>query len=127
MKNLNAVIEDNENKFAHLRVQLRNMGYHSTQKVSEGMVDFGCKVSFPMTIICSGVYWSVVPVKFIYIHYEKSGNKYVGRSITDLSVLIAHFVFFLTYFATEGRENVTTKEESIDRFTKENLSGYDRL
>ena len=41
-----------------------------------------CTVSPPMAYICVRACWSMGPIKYRYIHYEKAGDQFVGRSVT---------------------------------------------
>ena len=51
------------------------------------MVAAGCTVFPPTERIILRSYYSMGPVKYRYIHYEKSGDQYVGREINGVSVL----------------------------------------
>ena len=55
------------------------------------IVASGCTVSPPMAYICLRACWSMVPIKDRYIHYEKAGDQFVGRSVTSIYLLTKGF------------------------------------
>ena len=71
---------------------------HSTIKGSITLVCSVCNVSPPMSSICLRECWSTVNVKDRYIHYEKSGDQFCGRSLTGISSLCKKFSVSPAYF-----------------------------
>ena len=45
-----------------------------------------------------------------YIHYEKAGDQFVGRSVTGISSLSKQFVVSPTYFDSSDSEEETMKK-----------------
>ena len=84
--------------FLELGVQPGDLGSHSTRKGSITLVSSGCTVSPPMSSICLRACWSMGPVKDRYIHYEKAGDQFVGRSVTGISSLSKEFAVSPAYF-----------------------------
>ena len=41
-------------------------------------------------------------VKYIYIHYEKAGDEFVGRTVSGISSLSKDFSISMFYFELEG-------------------------
>ena len=67
----------------------------------------GYVVSLTMSSICLRACWSMVTVKDWYIHYEKAGDQFTGRSVTDISSLTKEFAISpphwdFTYSTEEG-------------------------
>ena len=62
------------------------------------IVSSGCTVSSPMAYICLRACWSLVPIKDLYIHYEKAGDQFVGRSVTGISFLTTEFGVSLVHW-----------------------------
>ena len=81
------IINDNPEVFQSLGFEKRTLGSHSVRKGSITIFASGCTVSPPMAYICLKDFWSVVPIKDRYIHYEKVGDQFVGSSFTGISSL----------------------------------------
>ena len=67
------------------------LGAHSIRKGAINIVATGCTVSPSMASICLRYGWSMVPIKDRYIHYKKSGDQFVGRSVNGISSLSKDF------------------------------------
>ena len=92
------VIDDNSQRFQSLGVAPRSLGSHSCRKGAISLVSSGCTVSPPMASICLRACWSMGPVKDRYIHYEKAGDQFVGRTVTGISSLLKEFAISPVYF-----------------------------
>ena len=79
------VIDENEEEFKKLGVKRGDLGAHSPRKGAITLVSSGCTVSPPMSSICIRARWSMGPVKDRYIHYEKAGEEFFGRTATGIS------------------------------------------
>ena len=44
-----------------------------------------------MASVCLRACWSIGPIKYRYIHYEKAGDQFVGQSVTGISSLTTEF------------------------------------
>ena len=82
LKIFHKVIKDNFDCFHPLRVEKGMLGNHSIRKEDITIVATGCTVSTPMASICMRAGWSMGPRKYWYIHYEKAGDQFLGRSVT---------------------------------------------
>ena len=58
-----------------------DLGSHSTRKGAITLVAAGCTVYPPMSSICLRACWIMGNDKDRYIHYEKAGYKFVGRTL----------------------------------------------
>ena len=92
------VIRKNKEERDKLGVKPGDLGSHSTGKGSITLVCSGCTVSPPMSLICLWACWSMGNVKYRYIHYEKSGYQFCGRSVTGISSLCQEFSVSPEYF-----------------------------
>ena len=62
----------------------------------------------------------MVPVKDRYIHYEKSGDKFNGQSVTAISYLTKEFAISPPHWdSTDSTEEGT--EEKVDQLLSNNL------
>ena len=91
MKIFHRVIEANEDEFLRIGVKKNTLGSHSCRKGAITLVSTGCTVSPPMASICLRACWSMGPVKDRYIHYEKAGDQFTGRTVTGISSLDKEF------------------------------------
>lgn len=91
IKVFHKAISDNEDTFQGLGVEEGSLGSHSCRKGDITFLSSGCTVSPPMASICLRAFWSMGPVKGRYIHYEKSGDQFVGRAFTGISLLTKEF------------------------------------
>ena len=91
LKIFHKIINDNLEEFHSLGVDKGTIGSQSVRKGSITIVSSGCTSSAPMAYICLGVVWSMGPIKDLYIHYEKAGDQFVGRSVTIISLLTIEF------------------------------------
>ena len=54
------------------------------------------------------------PIKDRYIHYEKSGDQFVGRSVTGISSLSKYFGMLpVQWYWTDSPSNLKDKMETI--------------
>ena len=119
MKIFRKVIKDNLAAFEALGVEEGTLGSHSTRKGAITMVSTGCTVSPPMAAICLRACWSMGPVKDRYIHYEKAGDQFVGRTVTGISSLTKEFAVSPCYFELQDAPFGT--KERIEDEIEENL------
>ena len=94
-----------------LGVDPNTLGTHSIQKGAISHVSAGCTVSPPMAAICLRAAWSMGNVKDRYIYYEKAGDEFMGRSVTDISSLSRHFATSPVYFEPDAVEDGDMYEE----------------
>ena len=94
-----------------LEVDPNILGNHSIRKGAISHVSAGCTVSPPMAAICLRAAWSMGNVKDRYIHCEKAGDEFVGRSITGISSLSRHFATSPVYFEPDAVEDGDMYEE----------------
>ena len=59
--------------------------YQSVRKAAITIFASGCTVSKTMDYVCLRACGSMGPIKDWYTHYEKVGDKFAGRSVTDIS------------------------------------------
>ena len=76
------------------------MDYHSNQKVYVNMAAAGSILYLSMSIMCLRYFCSLGTVKDRCLYYEKSGDQYFGREITNVSVLSTDSTFSPEYFDT---------------------------
>ena len=81
------IINDNLEELQFLGVEKGTIGSNSVSKGAIAIVASGCTVSPPMASICIRACWSMVPIKYQYIYYEKASDHFVGRSVTGISSL----------------------------------------
>ena len=98
VKVFHKVIRENKEEFEKLGVKPGDLGSHSTGKGSITLVCSKCTVSPPMSSICLRACWSMGNVKDRYIHYEKAGDQFCGRSVTGISSLCKEFAVSQAYF-----------------------------
>ena len=67
------------------------LGVHSIIKGDITIVATVCTFSPPMVSIFLRDGWSTGPIKYCYIHYEKGGDKFVGRYVTGIFSLSKDF------------------------------------
>lgn len=79
------IIKENITEFKKVGVNIGDLGAHSSRKGAISIVSSGCTVSPPMASICLRAQWSMGNVKDRYIHYEKAGDQFTGRSVTGIS------------------------------------------
>ena len=121
VKFFHKLLNDNAEVFERMGVKKGDIGSHSVRKGSITLVSSGCTVSPPMSFICLRACWSMGPVKDTYIHYEKAGDQFVGRSVTGISSLSKQFAVSPAYFDSSGSEEGTMKK--IDDIIYVFLSG----
>ena len=133
LKIFHKVINDNIEEFQSLGVEKGTLGAHSVRKGSITMVSSGCTVSPPMASICLRACWSIGPIKDRYIHYDKSGDHFVGRTATGISSLTVEFAISPVHWDwTEGGTNMEnqmliTIEENLARKTEVQSSTFELL
>ena len=62
------------------------------------MVSYECTVSPLMASILPWACWSMVPVKYRYIHYKKAGDQFFGRIFTGILSLTKECAIYPVYF-----------------------------
>ena len=108
IKVFHRIIKVHEAEFRRFGVECGDLGSHSTRKGAITHVSSGCTVSPPMASICLRACWSMGPIKDRYIHYEKAGDQFVGRSVTTISSMTKEFAVSPCYFDT------TREDGSVD-------------
>lgn len=114
MKIFHRTMEEHEVEFAKLGVSKGDLGSHSCRKGAITMVTTGCTVSPPMAAVCIRAGWSMGSVKDRYIHYEKAGDQFVGRTVTGIPSLDCNFAISPVYWDWCGlprREEILFKKE----------------
>ena len=115
------VIKDNIDEFKALGVDENTLSSHSCRKGAITIVSSGCTVSPPMASIFLRAGWSMGDVKDRYIHYEKAGDQFCGRSVTGISSMKEEFASSPVYWdftksGDMGKEGVTKLIE--EKFVK---------
>ena len=113
MKIFHEVILIEKEEFGKLGVRPRDIGSHLTRKGSITLVASGCTVSPPMSSICLRACWSMGNVKDRYIHYEKAGDQFVGRTVTGISCLSKKFAVSPAYFDLKGASSGVENQVNI--------------
>ena len=111
IKIFHRVIKENIDEFKLLGVDEHTLGSHSCRKGAITIVSTGCTVSPPMASICLRAGWSMGNVKDRYIHYEKAGDQFCGRSVTGISSMTKQFAVSPVYWdftqsGTRGKREV---------------------
>lgn len=119
LKVFHKVIRENAEDFRALGVNPGDLGSHSTRKGAITLATTGCTVSPPMASVCLRACWSMGPVKDRYIHYEKAGDQFVGRTVTGISAMIKEFAVSPAYFDFEGSEQ--NNDDTVNNILKNNL------
>ena len=97
------------------------------------LVTTGCTVSPPMAAVCIRAGWSMGPVKDRYIHYEKAGDEFVGRTVTGITALDCNFAISPVYWnwcgLSPSEESNAKKrlEEIINGITNKNTFSAARM
>eukprot|EP00980_Cylindrotheca_fusiformis_P027304 scaffold19845_cov136-Cylindrotheca_fusiformis.AAC.1 len=113
------VIEEKSAEFRALGVEKNTLGSHSCRKGAITLVTTGCTVSPPMASVCLRAGWSMGAVKERYIHYEKAGDQFTGRSVTGISSLVKEFAVSPVYWDfTEGGDEA---EKAVMTLIEENI------
>ena len=121
----NRVIVDNADIFRSLGIIPGSLGSHSARKGAITLISSGCTVSPPMSSICLRACWSMGPVKDRYIHYEKAGDQFCGRSVTGISSLSKEFAISPAYF--DFSDEATDTKKAIDEIIEDNLARSDEM
>ena len=98
IKLFHRVIKDSLEEFEALGVTEHTLGSHSTRKGAITTVSSGCTVSPSMASICLRAGWSMGNVRDRYIHYEKAGDQFCGRSVTGISSIKKEFATSPVYW-----------------------------
>lgn len=106
LKIFHKVIASDVEGFKSLGVNPGDLGCHSARKGAITMCSSGCTVSPPMASICLRACWSMGSVKDRYIHYEKAGDQYVGRTVTGISSMSKDFAVSPPYFDFTDNEEM---------------------
>ena len=123
IKIFHRVIKENIDEFRLLGVDEHTLGSHSCRKGAITIVSTGCTVSPPMASICLRAGWSMGNVKDRYIHYEKAGDQFCGRSLTGISSMTKEFAVSPVYwdFTESGtRGKMGVKNIIEEKFLNEN-------
>ena len=125
MKIFNKIIHDNIHDFRALGVEEKSLGSHSCRKGAITLCSSGCTVSPSMASICLRACWSMGPVKDRYVHYEKAGDQFCGRTATSISSLSIEFAVSPAYF--DFTDCPEADQNKIDRILTENLVSQDEI
>ena len=117
IKIFHRVIEQNEDEFLSIGVKAHMLGSHSCRKGAITLVSTGCTVSPPMASICLRACWTMGPVKDRYIHYEKAGDQFTGRTVTGISSLQKEFAVSPVYWDWSGCE--ASASDAVDAILAE--------
>ena len=106
-------------------MDIDDIGSHSARKGSATRCSTGCTVSPPMASICLRAGWSMGPVRERYIHYEKAGDQFVGRTVCGLNSMSTEFGISPCYFDFTGihEEDRQSTQDSIDETIKQLIVG----
>jgi hypothetical protein len=63
-----------------------DLGLHSARKGASSHASSSTTVYPPMVSICLCAMWSMGHVKEPYLQFEKAGDQYLGRVVTELDV-----------------------------------------
>ena len=122
MKIFHKVIYDNKETFRALGVEEKSLGSHSCRKGAITLCSSGCTVSPPMAAICLRACWSMGPVKDRYIHYEKAGDQFCGRTAIAISSLTKEFAVSPAYWDfTSSSTTQDHNQDGVDRIIAANL------
>ena len=91
LKIFHKIINGNIEEFQSVGVEKGTLGSHSVRKGAIAIVSSGFTVYPPMAYICLRDFWSMGPIKYRYILYEKASDQFVGRSVTGISLMITKF------------------------------------
>ena len=91
------------------------------------MVACGCTVSPPMASICLRACWSMGSIKDRYIHYEKAGDEFVGRTVTGISSLGSDFAISPVYWDWSGAVLESEKRENMTKVIEQNLARKEQV
>ena len=72
-----------------------------------------------MASICLRAGWSMGPIKDRYIHYEKLGDQFVGRSVTGISSLSKDFGMSPVHWYC--KDSSSYLKDKIETLIEENL------
>ena len=116
MKIFHATIDEHVDEFKKLGIKPHDLGSHSSRKGAITLVTTGCTVSPPMAATCIRAGWSMGTVKDRYIHYEKAGDQFVGRSVTGIPALDSNFAISPVYWDWTGLGaiEVTSAEKQLE-------------
>ena len=127
MKIFHQVIQENEEAFRKLGVDVGDLGSHSARKGSCSFASAGSTVSPPMVSICLRALWSMGPVKERYLHYEKAGDQYLGRVVAGLNCNDSSFAVSPPYFDLTGCENAKEMQGKIDKLVQSFLYSSEKV
>ena len=119
LKIFHRVINKHLSEFQSLGVEKGSLGGHSVRKGAITLVASGCTVSLPMASICLRACWSMGPIKDRYIHYEKAGDQFVGRTVTGLSSLSKEFAISPVHW--DWTDAPFTSKEKMMALLEENV------
>ena len=84
LKIFHKIINANLEELKSLGVEKGTIGSHSARKGAITIVSSGFTVYPPMAYICLKDFWSMGPIKYRYIHYEKAVDQFGGPSVTGI-------------------------------------------
>ena len=70
-----------------------------------------------MASICLRAGWSMGTIKDRYLHYEKAGDQYVGRTVAGVSALSLDFAVSPAYFEFDNYDDEKKFEKMMNDFT----------
>ncbi len=112
---LKKVIIEHEDEFRKMGVEEKDMGSHSARKGACSHALAGSTVAPPIVSICLRAMWSMGSVKERYLHYEKAGDQYLGRVVSEMDVSCKTFAVSPPYFDFSSVLNAEEKEKDVDK------------
>ena len=121
MKIFHKTIDEHADEFKKLGVKKGDLGSHSCRKGAITLVTTGCTVSPPMAAVCIRAGWSMGQVKDRYIHYEKAGDQFVGRTVTGIPAISSDFAISPVHWDWSGLS--PSEESTLKKKLEEVTSG----
>jgi len=111
MKIFHKTIDAHAAEFKKLGITKGDLGSHSCRKGAITLVTTGCTVSPPMAAVCIRAGWSMGSVKDRYIHYEKAGDQFVGRTVTGIPALDCNFAISPVHWDWSGLSRIDERKK----------------
>ena len=104
-KIINEVVQNHWSEFEFLDIIVKDFVTDSIRKGASTVISTGSTVSTSMSSICLHKNWTLIGVKDRYIKYKKSGDQFVGRSVTGLPILEKYFAISPPCFFISSCQN----------------------
>ena len=75
-----------------------------------------------MASICLRACWSMGSIKDRYIHYEKAGDEFVGRTVTGISWLGSEVAISPVYWDWSGSQSESEMRGNMTKVIEQNLA-----